>query len=142
MSTKITVSLVAEVLKKHKTISPATLREVIEELNHVTQPEETDEPVPRQKTQYVCLQTEPSTAWIVQIAETDGPHSVFDRINEAAHAFNATKKGRLIPVKLVSEALETVKRKQLKEAGILKVCTKLPVAVITGLNKLTPPPTA
>jgi hypothetical protein len=143
MSNKIDLSIVAETLKQHK-VAPPDVRAILEDLNAKLAQEDAgkEDPTPRQKTQYVVVSTEPSTAWVVQIAEMDGPHTVFDRINQAAHAFNASKRGKLIPVKSVAEALETVKRKQMKEAGILKVCTKIPVAVITGPNKLSEPPTA
>lgn len=142
MSHKLDISTVIDVIKRHK-VAPPEARSIIEELNALLAQEEEgkEESVPRQKSQFIVLNTEPSTAWIVQLAEQDGPHTVFDRINQAAHAFNATKKGRLVPVTTIGEALETVKRKQMKEAGILKVCTKLPVAVITGPNKLSQPPT-
>lgn len=149
MSTRITISQVAEILKSHRDISPATLRAVVEELNAATQPEDGDEPAsPKQKTQYVTLISDPEgklksdlVGWVLQLPESDSPHSVIDRINAAAHDFNASKKGRLIPVRSVGEALESTSRKFFKNAG-LKVCTKLPCFVARTDNRLSEPPTA
>lgn len=141
MSQKIDISTVAEVIKRHK-IEPATLREIIEELSEAAQPETETEPVPRQKTQYVAVSI-PATsqAWIFQIPESAGPHTIVDRINRAAHDFNASKKGRLLPVRNLAEAIESVPRRYWKEADGTVVKTKLPVALIDTTNKLSEPPT-
>src|ERR1700694_1820428 len=57
---KIEISRVAEILKKHK-ISPALLREIVEELNSITQPNADDDiKPPAPKKQFVVLLSDPA----------------------------------------------------------------------------------
>lgn len=150
MSDKIALTDVAQTLKTHK-LEPSVVREILEELSQLASDAEADkaEPAPRTKQQFVVvvadkerkLRAEALTGWVVQIPEEAAPPSVIDRINEAAHAFNASKKGRLLPVKSIGEAFESVKRRFLKEAGIT-VKTKTPIYLIPTDNVLTEPPTA
>ncbi len=142
MSNKIDLSLVAETLKKHRDISPQTLREVIEELNAVIEPDDSEVKPPKAKQQYVVLVADADgqlkrdfTGWILQIPEEATPMSIVDRVNKAAHDFNASKKGRLLPVKSIGEALESVSRKYFKEAEV-SVKTKMPIYLIRTDNKL------
>jgi len=140
---KIEVNQVAEILKKHK-IDPALLREIVEELNFVTQPGGDDDiKPPAPKKQFVVLLSDPAgqlakkdlVGWVVQIPEDASPHSTTDRIFKGAYDFNASKRGRLLPVKSVGEALESGSAKYFKEAE-LWVKTKLPVAVMITDNVL------
>jgi len=140
---KIEVNQVADILKKHK-IDPSLLREIVEELNEVTQPD-ADEDIkpPAMKKQFVVLLSDPEeklkkqdlVGWVVQIPEDASPHSTTERIFKGAYDFNASKKGRLLPVKSVGESLESVSAKYFKEAE-LWVKTKLPVAVMITDNVL------
>jgi hypothetical protein len=140
---KITVSQVAEILKKHREITPAVLREVVEELNAVTQPESDDIQPPAAKKQFVVvvsdvegkLPKQDLVGWVVQIPEDASPFSTLDRVFKGSYDFNASKRGRMLPVKSVGEAFESVPRKFFKEAEIM-VKTKLPVAVIVTDNVL------
>lgn len=140
---KIEVSQVAELLKKHK-LEPATLREIVEEMNEITQPagdEDISPPAP--KKQFVALVYDAAgllpkvdlTASILQIPEDARPFSVVDRITKAAYDFNASKRGRMLPVKSIGEALESVSSKYFKESE-LWVKTKLPVLVVRTDNVL------
>lgn len=140
---KIEVNQVAEILKKHK-IEPALLREIVEEMNLATQPasdEELKPPAP--KKQFVVLLSDPQgklphrdlTGWVVQIPENASPHSTADRIFKGAYDFNASKRGRMLPVKSVGEALESASAKYFKEAE-LWVKTKTPVSVVVTDNVL------
>lgn len=140
---KIEVNQVAEILKKHK-IDPSLLREIVEELNFVTQPNGDDDiKPPAPKKQFVVLLSDPEgklakkdlVGWVVQIPEDASPHSTTDRIFKGAYDFNASKRGRLLPVKSVGEALESGSAKYFKEAE-LWVKTKLPVAVMITDNVL------
>jgi hypothetical protein len=140
---KIEVSQVAEILKKHKT-EPSVLREIVEEMNEITQPAaDGDVKPPAPKKQFVILISDMEgklpkmdlTGWIVQIPENASPYSTADRIFKGAYDFNASKKGRLLPVKSVGEALESASAKYFKESE-LWVKTKLPVAVIVTDNVL------
>ena len=140
---KIEVNQVAEILKRHK-IDPALLREIVEELNFVTQPNADDElKPPAPKKQFVVLLSDPAgklprkdlVGWVVQIPADASPHSTTDRIFKGAYDFNASKRGRLLPVKSVGEALESGSAKYFKESE-LWVKTKMPVAVVVTDNIL------
>lgn len=140
---KIEVSQVAEILKKHK-IEPELLREIVEAMNEVTQPA-ADEDIkpPAPKKQFVILLSDPEgklpekdlTGWVVQIPENASPYSTTDRVFKGAYDFNASKRGRMLPVKSVGEALESASAKYFKESE-LWVKTKLPVAVVKTDNVL------
>ena len=140
---KIEVNQVAEILKKHK-LEPSLLREIVEEMNIVSQPgADEDIKPPAPKKQFVILISDstgklPSkelTGWVVQIPEDASPYSTTDRIFKGAYDFNASKRGRMLPVKSVGEALESGSAKYFKESE-LWVKTKMPVAVVLTDNVL------
>jgi hypothetical protein len=142
---KIEINQVAEIIKRHK-IEPSVLREIVEEMNAATQPAEGEDVAPpAQKKQYVVLFSDPEgklgsladslVAWVLQCPEEASPHSVVDRIHKASYDFNASKRGRMLPVKSVGEALESVGTKFFKESEIW-VKTKLPVFVMLTDNTL------
>lgn len=142
---KIEINIVAESLKRHA-IEPAKLREIIEELNYEAAPEPGEEAAPTVKKQFVILLSdmdgrlpasmrEQLTGWVVQIPEDASPFSTTDRIFKASYDFNASKKGRTLPVKSVGESLESASAKYFKEAE-LWIKTKLPCAVVVTDNVL------
>jgi hypothetical protein len=140
---KIDVSKVAEILKKNQ-LEPAVLRRIIEELNLVAQPDPGDElKPPPVKKQFVILVSDPRgrlaekelTGWVLQIPEDKSPLSLLERLSKAAYDFNASKRGRALPVKTIGEALESVPAKFTKEVE-LWVKTKLPVQVLITDNIL------
>ncbi|HVZ65579.1 MAG TPA: hypothetical protein VG936_13510 [Lacunisphaera sp.] len=140
---KIEVNQVAELLKKHK-IEPSILREIVQEMNEITAPAaDEDTKPPPMKKQFVVLLSDPAgklpakelTGWVVQIPENASPYSTTDRVFKGAYDYNASKRGRLLPVKSVGEALESTTAKYFKEAE-LWVKTKTPVAVVTTDNVL------
>jgi hypothetical protein len=140
---KIDVSKVAEILKKNQ-IDPALLRRVIEEMNMAVQPEGAeDEKPPAVKKQFVLLISDPEgrlpkndfVGWVVQIPESESPATTLERIYRASYDFNTTKKGRLLPVKTVGEAIENVPAKFFKETEVW-VKTKTPVLVVKSDNDI------
>jgi hypothetical protein len=142
MPKKLTVDKVAQVLKKNE-ISPGVLRRVIEELNLAAQPDDEGEKPPAIKKQFVILVSDPEhrlpkndfVGWVLQIPESESVATTQDRINRAAYEFNTTKKGRLLPVKTVGEAVENVPAKHFKEADVW-VKTKTPVLVLRTDNEI------
>ena len=140
---KIDVNKVAEILKKNH-IDPTLLRKVVEEMNLAVQPDpgEEEKPPPVKK-QYVIVVSDPEgklpkvdfTGWVLQIPENVSPATTPDRVFKAAYDFNASKKGRLLPVKTVGEAFESVPAKHYKEAE-LWVKTKEPVIVLRTNNEI------
>ena len=140
---KIDVSKVAEILKKNE-IDPSVLRRVIEEINLAVQPDPgEDEKPPAVKKQFVILVSDPEgrlpkndfVGWVLQIPENESPATTRDRIFRSSYDFNTTKKGQLMPVKTVGEAIENVPGKFFKEAEVW-VKTKTPVLVIKTDNQI------
>ena len=140
---KIDVSKVAEILKKNH-IDPALLRKVVEEMNLAVQPDPgDDEKPPAVKKQFVIVISDPErklpkndfVGWVIQVPENDSPATTPDRVFCAAYDFNASKKGRLLPVKTVGEAFENVPAKHFKDAD-LWVKTKVPVIMLRTDNEI------
>jgi hypothetical protein len=140
---KIEVNKVAEILKKNE-ISPAVLRRVLEELNVAAQPDPKDEEKPPAvKKQFVIVVSDPEgrlpkndfVGWVLQIPENESVATTLDRVFRSSYDFNTTKKGRLLPVKTVGEALENVPAKHFKEADVW-VKTKTPVLVVRTDNEI------
>ncbi len=141
--TKIAVNKVAEILKRNE-VAPAMLRRIIEEMNVASQPEGGDEESPPAiKKQYAIVISDPDgkmpkhdfVCWVVQIPENESVATTLERINRAAYDFNASKKGRLLPVKTVGEAIENVAAKYFKDAEVW-VRTKTPVLMLKTSNEI------
>ena len=90
-----------------------------------------DEPKePAVKKQFVFVLSDPDgrykkecgeralIGWVVQIPESDSPHTAPDKIREAAHHFNTTKKGRMLPAQTIGESCEVIPSRILKEQGV------------------------
>lgn len=140
---KIDVSKVAEILKKNQ-IDPAVLRRVVEEMNLAVQPDPGDEEKPPAvKKQFVILVSDPNgkmpkddlVGWVLQIPETESAATTPDRVFRGSYDFNTTKKGQLMPVKTVGEAIENVPGKFFKEVDVW-VKTKTPVLVLKTDNEI------
>ncbi len=140
---KIEVNKVSEIMKKNE-ISPAILRRVIEEMNLAVQPEGADdEKPPAVKKQFAILLSDPDgkmpkhdfVGWVLQLPETESVATTLDRVFRSAYDYNTTKKGRLMPVKTVGEAIEVIPAKAFKEAD-LWVKSKTPVLVLRTDNEI------
>ncbi|MFT3870904.1 MAG: hypothetical protein QM715_20820 [Nibricoccus sp.] len=139
---KIDVNKVAEILKKNQ-VDPKILRQIVEEMNILTQAEGDDEKPPAVKKQFAILISDPNdrlpktdfVGWVLQIPEDESVVTTQDRIFRATYEFNTTKKGRLMPPKTVGEALENVPAKHFKEVGIW-VKTKIPVLMLKTDNEI------
>jgi hypothetical protein len=140
---KIEVNTVAEILKRNQ-VDPALLRRVVEEMNLAVQPEPGDEEKPPAvKKQWVILVSDPDgklpkndfVGWVLQIPENESVATTQERIFRACYDFNASKKGRLLPVKTIGEGLENVPAKFFKEADVW-VKTKVPVLMLRTDNEV------
>lgn len=139
---KIDVNKVAEILKKNE-IPPAVLRQIVEDMNLLVQPEADEEKPPPVKKQFAILISDPNgdlpdkdfVGWILQLPENESVATTVERIHRASYEFNTTKKGRLLPVKTIGEALENVPAKHFKEAD-LWVKTKTPVLMLKTDNEI------
>lgn len=139
---KIDVSKAAEIIKSEQ-VDPATLRRIIEKMNLAIQPDGDEEKVPAVKKQFAILISDPDgimptidlVGWVLQLPESESVATVPDRVFRSAYDFNTTKKGQLMPVKTVGEAIENVPAKFFKEAE-LWVKTKTPVLVLRTDNHI------
>jgi hypothetical protein len=140
---KIDTNQVAEILKRTK-VDPVVARIVVEEMNRLAEVAAAQESEPAVKKQFVILVSDPEgtlptllelAGWVLQVPESESVHSTQERIYGAARAFHKTKKGALLPVRTVGEALENVPSKHFKECG-LWVKTKTPVLVLRTDNEL------
>ena len=140
---KIDVNKVAEILKRNE-VEPALLRQIVEEMNLLVQPEVDEEKPPALKKQWAILISDPDNrlpegndfaGWVLQIPENESVMSTTERIHKAAYEFNTTKKGRLMPAKTVGEALEHIPAKHFKEANVF-VKTKIPVLMLKTDNEI------
>lgn len=75
------------------------------------------------------------TGWVVQIPEEDSVTVAPERIIRAAYEYNASPKGRRMPVETIGEACEVVSAKFFKEQS-LWVKTKVPVLAVPAANKI------
>ena len=139
---KIDVNKVAEILKKNQ-VDPKILRQIVEEMNILTQAESDEEKPPAVKKQWAILISDPEerlpkmdfAGWVLQIPEDESVATTQDRIFRAVYEFNTTKKGRLLPSKTVGEALENVPAKHFKETGVW-VKSKTPVLMLKTDNEI------
>jgi hypothetical protein len=137
---KIDVNQVAEILKRNE-VDPALLRQIVEEMNMVVQPEVDEDKPPPVKKQFAIVVSDPNgdlpandfVGWVVQLPENESVATTLERIHRAVYEFNTTKKGRLLPAKTVGEAMEHVPAKHFKETQ-LWVKTKHPVLVVKTNN--------
>lgn len=139
---KIDVNKVAEILKNNE-VDPKLLRQIVEEMNLLTQAEANEEQAPAIKKQFAVLVSDPEgklpehdfVCWVLQIPEDDSVATTQDRLFKGAYEYNATRKGRLNPAKTVGEALEYIPAKHFKEAE-LWVKTKTPVLMLRTDNQI------
>lgn len=139
---KIDINKVAEILKKNQ-VDPSLLRQIVEEMNALTQTEADEEKPPAVKKQFAILISDPEgvlpkeelAGWVLQLPETESVATVEERVFRGAYDYNATRKGRQYPVKTVGEALEQVPAKIFKEID-LWVKTKTPVLMLRTNNEI------
>lgn len=136
---KVEIGLVANALQQLK-FEPAKIREVVELLNHEVA-DDGEEKAPAIKKQFVVIVSDPEgklpnddfAAWVLQMPEDGNVRDVLPLVWDSAWAFNVSKKGRLLPVKTVGDAIENVSAKFFKERGVW-IKTKTPVLVIKSDN--------
>lgn len=138
---KIDVNKVAEILKRNE-LQPELLRQIVEEMNLLVQPEVDSEKPPALKKQWAILISDPEgrlpvgndyVGWVLQVPENESITTTVERVCKGAYEYNTTKKGRLTPAKTIGEALEHVPAKHFKEAGVF-VKTKIPVLMLKTNN--------
>lgn len=115
-----------------------TVAAILEDLNREIEQEDDEPKPPPVKKQFAILVSDPEgilddapdlVGWVVQVPEEESPLTVPDRLGKAAALYNATPKGRRLPVQTVAEACEFIPARLHKEAEAW-VKTKEPVLVV------------
>ena len=147
MSTKIEINIVAGAMQKHA-IDPEVMRAILEDLNREAEGDDTGaEKPPHIKKQFVIVISDPENrlpktdfvGWVVQIPDSESPSTTVERIVRTAHDFNASKRGRLLPVQTVGECIESAQARFFKENGVW-VKSKTPVLVVRTTNEIRETP--
>ncbi len=140
---KIDVNKVAEVLQKNQ-VEPDQLRQIIEDINSLVEPDVDPDKPPPVKKQWCILISDPENkladvsdlvGWVMQIPETESVMTTQERIIKSAYEFNTTKRGRLKPVETIGEALEHVPAKHFKESQVW-IKTMEPVLMLRTDNEI------
>lgn len=123
---KVDLDLVKYVLQKNE-LEPRRVASIIEDLEQESKAlQQENQAALRVKKQFVMIVSDPEkvlagkelTGWIVQIPEEEDPSSAIERIQRGAHDFNASPKGRRMPVESVGEACEVVAARFFKEHNV------------------------
>jgi hypothetical protein len=153
MSKKLTPELV-ESAAKQTGISEEQRLALLQMLADMVEPEVDEEKPPAVKKQFVFVCADADgrvagalksvgldalTGWVVQIPEEAAPQSATEKIKESAHRFNCTKKGRMMPVQTVGEAIENVPDKITKEQQVWRK-HRTPIYAILTANELPDTP--
>jgi len=137
---KVDTELVKMILTRSE-LDIRKVSQIMEDIQTELNNQVDEEKPPPVKKQFVMLVSDPEgeleekdyTGWVLQIPEEDSPYTVTDRIIKAAYDYNASPKGRRIPVQTIGEACEVVSAKFFKEYGSW-VKTKEPILLIKTDN--------
>lgn len=134
---KITIETVQKALIQSR-IDDDSRKEVLKKIREFVESDK-EEPEPRVKRQLVPVvfgdDGDDMTASIIAIPEDEHPGKVLDIISAAATDFNASPRGRKLPVMNVAEAIENISARFFKAHGAV-VRTKTPVMVVRSDNEL------
>ncbi|PWM28992.1 MAG: hypothetical protein DBX55_07920 [Verrucomicrobia bacterium] len=140
---KVDIELVKMILQKSD-LDARKVAQIMEDINFEVKSKnaETNKEPPVKK-QYVFIVSDPYgkfkdadyTGWVVQIPEDDNPADALERVHRGVYDFNASPKGRRMPIETVSDACEFGSAKMYKEHKIW-IKTKEPVLVVRTNNKV------
>ena len=136
---KVSIEQIEATLRDQK-IDPKVIIKIVNDLEAAAKEEKADRAATgkRPKSQFVLLSTTPGLGYALQMEAEAAPTEALPRIQAAANSFNATKKGRRVPVATVGETLENVPARWFKtdDGRKLSVKTKLAVPILTVANAL------
>ena len=140
---KVDIELVKLVLQRAD-LDARKVTQIIEDINfeakNQVSDEEKEKPV---KKQYVVVVSDPNgrftdadyVGWVLQIPDDENPASALEKIHKGAYDFNASPKGRRMPLKTIAEACEFGSAKIYKKHKVW-VKTKEPVLIVRSNNKI------
>lgn len=137
---KVKIESVKVALSRNE-IDERTQSAIIEDLAEMES--EQPEKKPTVKKQFVIVVSDPEgklgdadlTGWVVQIPEDASPMDAKERIIKAAYDFNASPKGRRMPVETIGEACEALPSRHQRGQQVW-IKTKEPVYVLKTDNKI------
>ncbi|QYY35122.1 hypothetical protein [Ruficoccus sp. ZRK36] len=140
---KVDLELVKLVLQRNE-LDVRQVSQIIEDINvEMSAMVEDEQKPPPVKKQFVMMVSDPEgklagqnmTGWVLQIPEEDSPYVANERLIKSGYAYNASPKGRRIPVQSIGEICEVVTTKFTKENNVW-IKTKEPILLVTTDNKL------
>ncbi|MDP0495223.1 MAG: hypothetical protein Q7Q73_03345 [Verrucomicrobiota bacterium JB024] len=139
---KADLDLVKLVMQRNE-LEQRQVAAIMEDINTELAAQSEEERKPTIKKQFVVLVSDPEgklagedfTCWVLQIPEEDSPYVANERLIKSGYNYNASPRGRRIPVQSIGEICEVVTAKFTKE-NLVWVKTKEPVLVVTTDNKL------
>lgn len=141
---KIDIDKLKQILHRNES-DVRKINDILNEINVELQieKEERDARPPMVKKQFITLIADSEgilkgrdlATWVLQIPEEDNPHRILEKIQQSAHDYNSSPKGRRLPVRSVGETLEIVSAKIFKENQVW-VKTKIPVLAVSCDNQL------
>ena len=141
---KVKVEVVKMALQRNEP-DPRKVAAIMEDLEAEILAEEEERAMrpPPVKKQFVVLISDPEgllrardfVGWVIQIPEEESPLGAPERIARAAYEFNASPRGRRLPVQTVGETMEVVSASIFKDQDVW-VKTKTPILIVQTGNKI------
>jgi hypothetical protein len=140
---KVDLDLVKHILQRNE-LELRQVNAIIEDIEQELKVlKEENPPTPRVPKQFVILVSDPEgklpkddfTGWVLQFPEEENPVHVLEQLHKSVYEFNATPKGRRMPVQSIGEACEAVPARIFKEHQVW-VKTKEPVFMLRTDNKI------
>jgi len=138
---KVDLDLVKMVLSRAK-LDARTVAQILEDINFEAKAADDEPKEPLVKKQFVVVVSDPHgkfsqgtdyVGWVVQIPEEENPADAVERICKGAFDFNASPKGRRMPLKTIAEACEFGSAKLFKQHAVW-IKTKEPVLIVPTNN--------
>lgn len=139
---KVDIDLVKVVLQRNE-LETRQIARIIQEISEELDRQDDEIKVPAPKKQFAILVSDPHgvlkdkslVGWVAQIEEEAPAPTVLEKIVAAAYDYNASPKGRRMPVQTIGEACEHVGPKFFKDHQVW-VKSKEPVLVVTTDNQI------
>lgn len=140
---KISIEDVEQTLLSQK-IEPAKVSSIIKELNEVIEETKSEKvTLPKTKNEFLIILSDPNgelkdkelTGWVITQRQGDDAATALDKIRTAAKSTDEAKKRKKSIMTTFGEAMQNIKRKFIKDTGIM-IKSKNPVRVLITGNKL------
>lgn len=139
---KVDIDLVKVVLQRNE-LETRQIARIIQEISEELDRQDDEVKLPAPKKQFAIvvsdtqghLQGKDLVGWVAQLEEGAPVATVVEKIIAGAYDYNASPKGRRLPVESIGEACEHVSPKFFKDHHVW-IKTKEPVQVVTTDNQI------